>query len=285
VTTEMNNVLVMSVPLASIDRNEFGLLIQDHLSNKGKLRVAKINTEYLMRSLRNKDFADLLRHNDLNIVDGRGVLWASKYLSLPVSRKGFVRVIQSIFQLVYSGAAIVFNPAYIKQPITDSFPGIDAMRLMLEAAIAKGVSVYIFGAQEAVLERAVRNLRTAYPGLLIAGYHHGYGDGNAVVEDINESGAKMLFVALGSPKQEYWIQDNVDKLTDIKVVVAEGGTLDRLASPRKVAPRWLNHIGLEWLWRLFVNRDLTGEKSRFKRVWNAVPVFIYRTLIWKISHE
>lgn len=281
----MNNVLVMLVPLVSIDRNEFGLLIQDHLSGKEQLRVAKINTEYLARSLGSKDFADLLRQNDLNIVDGRGVLWAAKYLSLSVSRNGFVRVIQSVFQLVYSGAAIVFNPSYIKQPIADSLPGIDAMELMLEAAIARGASIYIYGGQEVVLEQAVRNLRTAYPKLIIAGYHHGYNDGNVIIEDINKSGAKMLFVALGSPKQDYWIQDNIDKLKDIRIAVSEGGTLDRLANPRKIAPRWLNRVGLEWLWRLFTSKDLTGSRGRFKRVWDSVPVFIYKTLVWKISND
>ena len=107
--------------------------------------------------------------------------------------------------------------------------------------------------------------------------------GTLCCERSTSSGAALLVVALGSPKQEYWIRDHLHRLRDVKVAVGEGGSLDFIAGDFRRAPNWLQRVGLEWFWRLFMNRNKTGSVSRARRIWNAVPVFICRTVSWKLA--
>ena len=94
----------------------------------------------------------------------------------------------------------------------------------------------------------------------------------------------MLVVALGSPKQEFWIRDNSPRLKSVRVAVGEGGSLDFIAGEFHRAPEWMQRIGLEWSWRLFMNKSRSKTGSRPRRVWNAVPVFISHVVAWKLHH-
>jgi N-acetylglucosaminyldiphosphoundecaprenol N-acetyl-beta-D-mannosaminyltransferase len=94
----------------------------------------------------------------------------------------------------------------------------------------------------------------------------------------------LLIVALGSPKQEYWIRDHLSRLKSVRVAVGEGGSLDFIAGEFRRAPRWMRESGLEWSWRLFMNKSKTKTGSRPRRVWNAVPLFICKVVAWKLTH-
>lgn len=123
------------------------------------------------------------------------------------------------------------------------------------------------------------------PGLKIAGGHDGYADEWApILREIDESDASLLIVALGCPKQERWIRDHLAELNHVRVAVGEGGSLDFVAGDFRRAPDWLQALGLEWFWRLFMNRNKTGTVSRAHRIWNAVPVFICETVRWKLRN-
>jgi N-acetylglucosaminyldiphosphoundecaprenol N-acetyl-beta-D-mannosaminyltransferase len=162
---------------------------------------------------------------------------------------------------------------------------VEALFVMLEAAQEAEVSVYLLGARREINEKARERIQAKYPRLVIAGGQDGYSHGDeAVTREIDESGAALLIVALGSPKQEYWIRDNLRALGNVRVAVGEGGSLDFIAGDFRRAPGWMQRLGLEWLWRLFMNRNKTGTVSRGRRVWNAVPVFVYRVLKWKLKH-
>ncbi len=279
-----NQFSIFSIPIACYNREQFQLALRRKLVSPGKLVIAKINTEYLSRAMTDSNFQKLLESGRLNIADGRGVLWAAKYLSMPATKNKPLRVAQCILQMIYSGMLIVLKPKFIETPIPCSFPGVEALELIVEAAVQEKSGVYIFGAQQEILDQAIRRLETAHRGLKIVGSTSGYGfDTEEVVANINSSGAKVLFVALGSPKQEYWIEENLDKLETVKIAVGEGGTFDRVASPKRKAPIWLNRLGLEWLWRLFMNKDLTGG-GRVRRVWDAVPLFVVRIVSWKVTN-
>ncbi len=258
------------------------------LSGDKKLALVKVNTELLRRQLNDTSFKRTLHESDVIIPDGRGVQWAAKYLTMPVTRNKFMRPIQSVWQMIYSGAAIVLNPSFISYPITEVFPGIEAFNLMLQAVEDSGKSVYFFGAKQKDLELAIENIRLDHPKLKIAGFQNGYdfqSDSKVdPVADINKTDAALLIVALGSPKQEYWIHENLPKLKHVKVAVGEGGTLVRIAYPRQKAPTWVNRLGLEWLWRLFFNSSLTEGRGRWKRFWDSVPRFIYEMVKWKIKN-
>ena len=110
-----------------------------------------------------------------------------------------------------------------------------------------------------------------YPKSIFAGSYAGSPDKEDeehIVEMINRGKPDILFVAYGSPAQELWIHRNLFKLDSVKVAIGVGGAFDFAAGMVKRAPKWVQKIGLEWLWRLI------REPKRIKRIWNATYVFI-----------
>jgi len=253
-----------------------------------KLTITKINTEFISRALVDDKYRKLLNDSDLSIVDGRGVLWVARFLLLPVVDNRLLRTIQVIFQMIYSGASIVLFPRFITYPLSEAMPGVEVFGQMIRLASDKGVGVYLFGSRQEVLDRTIKNLSRDNPKLRIVGSMNGYDFQNDKnidpVAEINKTDAKLLIVALGSPKQEQWIKDNISKLKNIRVAVGEGGTLTRIANPKQKAPKTINRLGLEWLWRLLFNVSETSSRSRFQRFWRSVPVFIGRSVRWKIKN-
>jgi N-acetylglucosaminyldiphosphoundecaprenol N-acetyl-beta-D-mannosaminyltransferase len=289
VVTQKNEKNVLGIDLWALKKEELIGELVSCLNGDTKNFVCKINTEFFTRAIKDENFAEILDLSDLNIVDGRGVLWAARYLTLPIGENRIIRTFQAVWQMIYSGAAIVLNPKFITYPILENIPGVDALKLMLGAAETTKSGVFFFGATQDELDRSTKNLKKEFPELIISGSLNGYDFQNNEtinpVSVINKTNAKLLVVALGSPLQEYWIHDNLRKLVNVRVAVGEGGSLDRIARPFQAAPRWVNKAGLEWLWRLLFNKSLTTSSgSRLKRVWNAVPVFIYEVVKWKIKY-
>jgi len=276
---------ILNVKIDKYDKTLLKGFISRALKKSQKVKIVKINTEFLQRSLVDEHFLEVLNSFDANIVDGRGVLWAARYLTLPLHDGSFLKGLECVWQMIYSGAAIVLNPKFVTHPISEAIPGIDAFKLMMQAASDNKIGVFLFGCSSANLKLAVKNIEREFPTLKISGALNGYDyqkDSTInVVDDINKTDASILIVALGSPKQEFWINDNIDKLKNIKIAVGEGGTLDRIANPLQKSPKFINKIGLEWLWRTFLNKS---KKNRFQRFWNAVPAFIYQVVKWKIKN-
>jgi len=276
---------ILNVRIDKYTKSQLRDLIDDGFKKSKQLKVSKINTEFLQRAIKDGDFLKVLNDSDLNIVDGRGVMWAARYLTLPITKNGIIRPISAIWQMIYSGAAIVFNRKFINYPIPQAIPGIEAFKLMLKSAIDENIGVFIFGGSKETLELAIANIKKEFPKLKISGILNGYDfqtDKNInPIDEINKTDARLLIVALGSPKQELWIDENISKLKNIRIAVGEGGTLDRIANPSQKSPTFINRIGLEWLWRTLFN---TTKKNRFVRFWNSVPVFIYQIIKWKIKN-
>lgn len=265
---------------------ELKSVLSECLKTNGKLSIGKVNTEFLLRSLYDKKFYEVLSKENLLIADGKGVQWAAKYLSLPITGLPVLKQIQATWQMIYTGASLVFYPKYCDKPIPERFPGVEALRLMLSVAEKEGAPVYFFGAEQKVLNEAIKKLKIEFPKLKVAGSSEGWHyDEKKVIEDINKTKPALLIVALGSPRQEFWIVENLPKLKTVKVAVGEGGSLDRIAAPAQKAPKIINLLGLEWLWRLLFNKSKTQTGSRLKRVWNAVPVFIYEVVKYKIKNN
>lgn len=252
------------------------------------LTIAKINSEFLYRAWYDAGYAELINSFSLKIADGRGVAWSARYLSLPVAKCLGLRIIQASWQVVWSGLALIFCPSFFKKPLPAVFPGIEALTLMLEEAEKSQAGVFFLGATEAVVSVAVKSLQQTHPQLKIKGYLNGFDFQHQATIDpvkiINQSGAKLLFVAMGSPRQEEWIKQHLAELTKVRVVVGEGGTLTRIAKPKQLAPQWLNRLGLEWLWRTLFNVSETTGRSRFQRLWRSVPGFTGLNLKWKVRH-
>ncbi len=153
-------------------------------------------------------------------------------------------------------------------------PGSEFIFDICEVAQNRGCGVYFYGAKEWVSQAACNKLSQRYPRLHIAGRSNGYVPAEEMpklIEEINASGAKVLFVALGSPRQEKWMATYADRLTSVKICQGIGGTLDTIAGNVKRAPRLWCRYHMEWLYRLL------KEPKRIQRQ-KVLPLFAIAVL-------
>lgn len=148
------------------------------------------------------------------------------------------------------GMGVVWGLRALGQSVPERVAGIDLFHRLLAMSQRNSLPVYLLGAKEAVVEKAVLQLQLDYTSLNIAGYHHGYfwDDEASVVEKVRASGARLLFVAITSPKKENFINKWQQQL-GVDFVMGVGGTFDIVAGAAKRAPLWMQRSGLEWLYR------------------------------------
>lgn len=158
-------------------------------------------------------------------------------------------------------------------------PGADLMQNICSVSARMGYKLFIYGAHEDVSSGAVEKLEERHPGIPIVGRANGYvkpEEMPALVQQINDSGANILFVALGSPRQEQWIHQHIDQLTTVKVCQGIGGTLDTITGHVRRAPQFWQGLGLEWFYRL---------ASQPSRIWRQLRLlrFIGEVLAAKMT--
>jgi N-acetylglucosaminyldiphosphoundecaprenol N-acetyl-beta-D-mannosaminyltransferase len=159
-------------------------------------------------------------------------------------------------------------------------PGAEFVFDICGLAAETGKGVFVYGAKEAVNAAACRRLAARFPGLKIAGRSNGYvapAEMDGLVERIDASGAEILLVALGSPKQEQWCAAHAEKLARVKVIQGIGGTLDTIAGTVKRAPAAWCRLNLEWLYRLL------KEPRRIQRQ-KVLPMFAWAVLMEKVRN-
>lgn len=149
------------------------------------------------------------------------------------------------------GMGVVWGARFLGRDVPERVSGIDLFLELLALASKRKYPVFLLGAKHEVVEKAVEILKEEFRDLKIAGYHHGYfwEDEKAVVEKIRESGARLLFVAITSPKKENFINRWKEQL-GVEFVMGVGGTFDVVAGKVKRAPEWMQKAGLEWLYRV-----------------------------------
>jgi N-acetylglucosaminyldiphosphoundecaprenol N-acetyl-beta-D-mannosaminyltransferase len=191
-----------------------------------------------------------------------------KNFSIPAD--GFLyRMFDRADLLVPDGIGMVLAARILHGRRLSRVPGCELMENICAMSARKGYGIFIYGAKEEVNSKAVETLAKKYPGIRIVGRSNGYvpKEGmDALVEEINGSGAQILFIALGSPAQERWISEYGDRLTTVRVCQGIGGTLDVIAGEVKRAPEIYCRLGLEWLYRLM------DDPSRIRRQ-KLLPVF------------
>lgn len=177
------------------------------------------------------------------------------------------------------GQPIVWASRLLRRPIPGRVNGTDLMFELIEMAQRDGFAIYILGARQELLEQAVERLRSRYPRLRIAGYRHGYfaeDEKPEVVGEIASSGADVLFVALPSPRKEWFLIDHAREL-GVGYAMGVGGSIDVLAGAQPRAPRWMQRTGLEWLFRLV--RDPRGMWRRYLSTNTRFVVLLGKALV------
>jgi N-acetylglucosaminyldiphosphoundecaprenol N-acetyl-beta-D-mannosaminyltransferase len=162
------------------------------------------------------------------------------------------RMIASCDLITADGQSVVWAARLLGAQLPERVAGIDLMTRLLEAADAKGYGVYVLGAQREVLDTALARLRERYPELKVAGSRDGYyadGEAGEVCEEIRASGADILFVAMSSPRKEYFLGERGASL-GVPFTMGVGGSIDVVAGLTRRAPRLLQKTGLEWAYRL-----------------------------------
>lgn len=150
------------------------------------------------------------------------------------------------------GQAVVWASRILRKPLPERVAGIDLMNGLFELAAREGYGVFILGARKNVLEQAVARLRSHYPGLPIVGYRDGYflqSEEAAVAAEIARAQPAMLFVAISSPRKEYFLA-RFGHVIDVPFVMGVGGAIDVVSGITRRAPPIIQRLGLEWLFRL-----------------------------------
>jgi N-acetylglucosaminyldiphosphoundecaprenol N-acetyl-beta-D-mannosaminyltransferase len=177
-------------------------------------------------------------------------------------------------ELVIPEYAVVWACAVLGRRVQSHVGGVMLLKALLPWLEEEQVPVYFLGAKAPVLALMTTKLEAAHPKLVIAGMRSGYFQPSAeeqIVGDINRSGAKLLFVAMGTPRQELWIESHRQDLK-VRVAMGVGGSFDVVAGVKRDAPNWIRHGG-EWIYRL--GQD---PKNLWKRYLKTNPWFVYRVL-------
>lgn len=183
--------------------------------------------------------------------------------------------------LIPDGIGMVLATNWLHGTSVERVPGCELMQNICSLAADKGFKIFLYGAKEEVSKAAADELLKRHPSLQIVGRQNGYlsGDEEDELSDrINESQAQILFLALGSPKQELWIAKNRGRLEYVRVCQGIGGTLDVLAGNVKRAPEIWCRYNLEWLYRLL------SEPKRIKRQ-KVLPFFAFKVFWEKLKQK
>ncbi len=183
---------------------------------------------------------------------GKVVTLNTTGLMLAERQPFFRRFVAEAELVVADGQPLVWLSPLFGRRLPARVAGIDLIERLADQAARDEHSIYLLGAEEDTVTTAAAELENRHPGLKIAGFHHGFlGDGaSEVAVAIANSGASILLVGMGSPRQEEFIDTHWDEL-GVNIAIGVGGSFEVLANRLVRAPHWLQRLGLEWAFRMF----------------------------------
>lgn len=236
---------ILGFDVCNINSNDLVENIFKDYDNDISNFIVNINPEIITKNYKNGKIRSIFNSQKYQIPDGIGIILASK---------------------IYH------------RKITERITGIDLMNLICKESINHNATIFLYGSKENIAQKAKNELELLYPKIKIVDYCNGYEDENTVIEKINRSSANILFVGLGSPKQEQFIINNKENLKNIRIFMPVGGSFDVISKNLKRAPNWIIKLNLEWLYRLF------QEPNRLFRQLNLVK-FIFLIIFRRKSNE
>jgi N-acetylglucosaminyldiphosphoundecaprenol N-acetyl-beta-D-mannosaminyltransferase len=249
-TEKKYNRNVFGPPLDVYMTKEVMGLMLERSKTGSKALVCYVNAHCLNLAEDISDYKRVLDEADIVYPDGKAVVWAARFLGVPAPER------------VNAGDFIVdFLKEFARQES----------------------KLYLLGAKQAVLEKAVDRLKADIPELHIAGCHDGYfseAEEEKVVGRINEAEPDLLILGMGVPRQELFLLRNREKL-NVPVCWVVGNLFNYLAGETRRAPQWMINSGFEWAHRLFVE----DPRRLWRRYLFGNPRFIFRVLKLKLKGQ
>src|SRR5665648_503691 len=260
-----SRIKLFQVGIDQVDNKETIQRIEEFIVSKKPHQIVTPDTLAVLRARKDPEYQAILKSADLVTPDGAGILWATNTLNYPLPER---------------------------------VTGIDIIHNTCRLAAKKGYSLYLLGSYLGVASEAALNLSKKYPGIKIAGTHHGYfscedrencGDvknGNnekskeeeeKIIAEIKENKPDILLVGMGVPKQEKWINKNLKSL-NIPVCMGVGGSFDVLSGRIPRAPLWMQRHGMEWIYR-----SIKQPNRAFRTL--ALFYFIWLVILGKIVYS
>lgn len=242
---------ILGVKVDCISKKAAINLVEQFLSSRAQHLIVTPNPEFVMNARKDQKFKEILNGASLAIPDGFGLKLAAWYL---------------------------------KQPAINRITGVDFVWDLAKLAQKKQANLYLLGAGRGVAKATAEKLKNRYPDLKIVGAESGLKQDkpvpdSVIIENINFRKPAMLLVAMGAPKQEKWIVQNIKKLNSVRVVMGVGGTFDFISGKIKRAPKLVRLFGLEWLFRLII------QPWRIKRIFTAAVSFPVAIIESKKNHD
>ena len=234
-------VKILDVPVHPLTMGEAVSVLEESITSGEQAFVVTANAEIIMMCQEDAVYKKIVSQDaQLVLPDGAGAVWAGRHLGYKVPER---------------------------------VAGFDLYCQLLDKAAQKGYKAFFFGGSPGIAEAAKAKSEELYPGVQVVGCRNGYfkeEESQAIIDEINASGADMLFAALGAPKQEKWLVRYREQLKP-KILMGIGGSFDVFAGKMERAPKWMQDASLEWLFRLY------KQPSRFMRMM-ALPKFVLKVV-------
>lgn len=235
---------ILGYPVDLVTLEEAIEFTNENIKKQIGIQVATINPEMIMQGNKNPALETILKKADLVIPDGVGIIISLKKLGI----------------------------CNVKQ-----LPGIEFSQALIENGVKNNFRLGFIGSSKEVVDGVVKNLTAKYPEINIVFANDGFfnqEESKIIVQKIKEAKPDVLFVALGVPKQELWIEENKQELLST-TMVGVGGSFDVWADKIKRAPLGFRKLGLEWFYRLIT------QPSRFNRMFPTLPLFFIKVFLDK----
>lgn len=235
---------ILGVPFVNTTKSQFVQQLDEHIEKQEKVFVVTANPEIVMKAVEDKEYKSVMEKATYVTADGIGVVKASHLLN---------------------------------KPLPERVTGYDTMLELLQLAEDKSYNIYLLGGQQETLEKAVANIKAIHPKINIVGQHNGFfnWEDNEIPQEIINKKPDLVFVALGFPRQENWIAQNLPSFQK-GVFIGVGGSFDVIAGTVERAPLVWQKANLEWLYRLI------KQPSRWKRML-ALPRFGIKIIKEKVT--
>jgi N-acetylglucosaminyldiphosphoundecaprenol N-acetyl-beta-D-mannosaminyltransferase len=246
VPTVPDQIEILGITINNLTMTEAIDTIVDWSASSGARQICFLNADCANIAYRNSTYLSVLNNASLCLADGVGLKLAGKLLG---------------------------------QDIAQNVNGTDMFPMLCKSLSERNVGLFLLGARAEVVEGVADWVHKNHPNLKLAGFHHGYftpEEEPGIVEQIRDSGAGILLVAFGVPKQDLWIQHHLKEL-NVGVAMGVGGLFDFYSGRIPRAPLWMREIGMEWFFRFM------QEPGRlWKRYFVGNTVFLSRVFREKL---